>query len=215
MSMFLPIVSKCYFNRVLTIACVFFAKSVSHNSVFSRLSHEPFIPGETCFVMLPSLPDNLIALHTHSLHVWTSLLYTSYNIESLVIWIGILRLHAAPFLLKRSYWPRGKVLGGSSNLNYMVYIRGSRHDYDEWAANGGDGWSYDDVLPYFLKSEDIQIDDLAMPSKYVTLLRPLCDIATSRNYVTLLRPVSMWPCYVPLLCDLFLRPVSMQPGYVP
>lgn len=45
------------------------------------------------------------------------------------------------------------MLGGSSNLNYLVYSRGSRHDYDFWAQNGCEGWSYEDVLPYFLKSE--------------------------------------------------------------
>eukprot|EP00918_Siedleckia_nematoides_P105965 GHVU01231304.1.p1 GENE.GHVU01231304.1~~GHVU01231304.1.p1 ORF type:complete len:598 (+),score=63.32 GHVU01231304.1:326-2119(+) len=57
---------------------------------------------------------------------------------------------------KKSYWPRGKALGGSSNLNGMIYIRGSRHDFDSWAANGCSGWSYEDVLPYFKKSENNQ-----------------------------------------------------------
>ena len=52
------------------------------------------------------------------------------------------------------HWPRGKVLGGSSALNGMIYARGHRSDYDAWAALGNEGWSYDDVLPVFKHSED-------------------------------------------------------------
>lgn len=51
------------------------------------------------------------------------------------------------------YIPRGRVLGGSSSINGMVYIRGHRTDYDDWAALGNDGWGWDDVLPYFKKAE--------------------------------------------------------------
>lgn len=56
--------------------------------------------------------------------------------------------------------PRGKVLGGSSAINAMIYVRGQAQDYDNWASKGNAGWSYADVLPYFLKSEDCQIKSL-------------------------------------------------------
>jgi choline dehydrogenase len=54
---------------------------------------------------------------------------------------------------RRIACPRGRVLGGSSSLNYMVYARGCRGDFDRWEALGASGWSYADVLPYFIKSE--------------------------------------------------------------
>ncbi|MFT5181459.1 MAG: choline dehydrogenase [Alphaproteobacteria bacterium] len=57
---------------------------------------------------------------------------------------------------RRIAQPRGKVLGGSSSINGLVYIRGQREDYDHWRQLGNDGWSFDDVLPYFRKSEDQQ-----------------------------------------------------------
>ncbi|XP_052813108.1 L-sorbose 1-dehydrogenase-like [Mya arenaria] len=75
----------------------------------------------------------------------------------------------------RHYWPRGKGIGGSNNLNIMQYVRGSRYDYDEWKEQGCDGWGYDDVLPYFLKSEDIRIDDLKK-SRYHNSGGPLAVI---------------------------------------
>lgn len=54
---------------------------------------------------------------------------------------------------RKIYLPRGKTLGGSSSTNAMAYVRGSRYDYDEWEALGNKGWGYNNVLPYFKKSE--------------------------------------------------------------
>lgn len=54
---------------------------------------------------------------------------------------------------RRMYQPRGKTLGGCSSTNAMAYVRGNRHDYDDWAALGNAGWSYNDLLPYFIRSE--------------------------------------------------------------
>ncbi len=60
-----------------------------------------------------------------------------------------------PFIdSRRVYLPRGKVLGGSSSINAMIYIRGHRADYDEWRDGGCPGWGYDDLLPYFKRAED-------------------------------------------------------------
>jgi choline dehydrogenase len=55
---------------------------------------------------------------------------------------------------RRLYWPRGRVLGGSSSINAMCYTRGHHLDYDEWAAVGAEGWDYATVLPYFRRAED-------------------------------------------------------------
>lgn len=66
--------------------------------------------------------------------------------------------HHEPFAdRRRIYLPRGRVLGGSSSINAMVYIRGNRADYDEWRdVYGCEGWGYDDLLPYFKRAEDNQ-----------------------------------------------------------
>jgi choline dehydrogenase len=55
---------------------------------------------------------------------------------------------------RRLYLPRGRMIGGCGSINAMIYVRGHRLDYDDWAAEGAAGWSYDEVLPYFKRSED-------------------------------------------------------------
>ncbi len=81
---------------------------------------------------------------------------------------------------RRGYQPRGKVLGGSSSVNAMIYTRGHRSDYDHWAAQGNPGWSFDEVLPYFLRAEHnergasawhgtggpLNVKDLASPNRH-------------------------------------------------
>ncbi|KAG4079928.1 hypothetical protein HA402_006240 [Bradysia odoriphaga] len=62
---------------------------------------------------------------------------------------------------QRSQWPLGRVLSGSSVINYMVYTRGSPKDFDNWERIGAKGWSYEKVLPYFKKSEDMENERLA------------------------------------------------------
>ena len=60
---------------------------------------------------------------------------------------------------QQSLWPRGKVLGGTSSINAMMYIRGHPRDYNDWEKNGAKGWAWSDVLPYFIKSENYKEND--------------------------------------------------------
>ncbi|MCL6691206.1 GMC family oxidoreductase N-terminal domain-containing protein [Pseudomonas sp. R3.Fl] len=60
---------------------------------------------------------------------------------------------------RQLYAPRGKVQGGSGSINAMIYVRGQAHDFDDWAANGNDGWSFKEVLPYFRKLESHPLGD--------------------------------------------------------
>ncbi|HEV8001248.1 MAG TPA: GMC family oxidoreductase N-terminal domain-containing protein [Planctomycetaceae bacterium] len=70
--------------------------------------------------------------------------------------------------------PRGKMLGGSSGLNYLAYVRGHAGDYDQWAKQGADGWSYRDVLPYFKKSEGLKpCDEIAIDADAHNTTGPL------------------------------------------
>ena len=60
---------------------------------------------------------------------------------------------------RQIYWPRGRALGGTSSINYMIYLRGHRLDYEHWRQLGNEGWGYDDVLPYFKKSENNETEN--------------------------------------------------------
>ncbi|HWA80033.1 MAG TPA: GMC family oxidoreductase N-terminal domain-containing protein [Acetobacteraceae bacterium] len=66
---------------------------------------------------------------------------------------------------RRIHWPRGKVLGGSSSINGMLYVRGNPADYDGWAQMGCRGWSFSDILPLFKKSEDAESGDAEFRGK--------------------------------------------------
>ena len=77
---------------------------------------------------------------------------------------------------RRIIWHAGRMLGGGSSINGMVYIRGAKHDYDAWAASGCSGWSWDEVQPYFLRSESFD----GPPSQVHGKLGPL-SVSPSRN----------------------------------
>lgn len=69
-------------------------------------------------------------------------------------------------------WPKGRGVGGTSLINFMLYTRGHRKDYDHWSRLGNSGWSYEEILPYFKKSEHMEIEDLRK-SKYHGTKGPL------------------------------------------
>lgn len=79
-------------------------------------------------------------------------------------------------------WPRGKVLGGSSSLNGLLYVRGQKEDYDRWRQMGNTGWGWDDVLPLFKRAEsnergadDFHGDDGPLAVSNMRIQRPICD----------------------------------------
>jgi len=106
---------------------------------------------------LSQTPSNKVLLLEAGGKDWNPFVHMPAGVGELLKskWVNW-HFHTAPepYMNNRAlYWPRGKVLGGSSSMNGMVYIRGHRSDYDEWAELGCPGWGYDEVLPYFKRSE--------------------------------------------------------------
>lgn len=118
----------------------------------NRLSEDPNV---TVLLIEAGGVDTLRDIHT-------PLAFTKLQLDPAVDWMyqTVPQKKACSSLkYEKSSWPRGKVLGGSSSINAMIYARGNRADYDSWEAMGAKGWAYDDVLPYFKKSEMYVGDD--------------------------------------------------------
>ena len=111
-------------------------------TVASRLSEDP----DVSVLLLEAGPD-----HNHW-SVWAPM-GTLWNLLSKKRNWAFDTVPQAGLNGRQGYQPRGKMLGGSSGANAMIYIRGHKHDYDKWAEQGADGWDYESVLPYFKKSE--------------------------------------------------------------
>jgi choline dehydrogenase len=108
----------------------------------ARLTEDPDV---RVLVLEAGLPDTDPILHASG--AWPMLWLSRYD------WAYF--SEPEPALKGRKvFLPRGKVVGGSSSINAMIYMRGNKADYDGWAAAGATGWSYADVLPYFRKAED-------------------------------------------------------------
>ena len=72
---------------------------------------------------------------------------------------GTHKVEAESLEHRKGFQPRGKTLGGSSSINAMLYVRGHKWDYDHWSQLGNEGWSYEEVLPYFKKAEHNEMFD--------------------------------------------------------
>jgi len=112
----------------------------------SRLSEDPAV---TVCLLEAGGPDNSVLIHAPAAVV--AMLPTKINNYAY-------QTVPQPGLGgRRGYQPRGKTLGGSSSINAMLYVRGHRQDYDHWASLGNAGWSYQDVLPHFRRSEHCEM----------------------------------------------------------
>jgi choline dehydrogenase-like flavoprotein len=115
-----------------------------------RLTEDPHI---TVLLLEAGKPDTKPEISIPA--AFTTLFKTPYD------WAYV--TEEEPFLDNRKlYWPRGKVLGGCSSINAMIYIRGNQYDYNSWQEAGNPGWGYADILPYFKKAENQELG----PSEY-------------------------------------------------
>jgi len=89
------------------------------------------------------------------------------------------------------YWPRGKMLGGSSSVNGMLYVRGAPHKYDEWRDGNEPGWGYEELLPYFRKIEDRPESDHPDRGQGGPI-RVSSGITATRSLPHFATPVSKW-----------------------
>jgi choline dehydrogenase len=97
-------------------------------------------------------PGGLLPIMLSGAHAWRYISVPQRHLEDRVL-----------------YTPRGKVLGGGSSINGMVYDRGFASDYDRWAAEGNAGWAWTDVLPYFRRAESFHRDDPAFHGSEASL----------------------------------------------
>jgi choline dehydrogenase-like flavoprotein len=127
-----------------------------------------------------------------------SIIHTIPQVKKRFDW-GYYTKPQAAALDRRLPYPRGKVLGGSSSINGMVFVRGNRKNFDDWAAEGCDGWTYDEVLPYFKRFETFSDGDPAYRGQdgpvHITRRKEVSPVSTAvRNAIA-------DACDVPLLDD--------------
>ncbi len=115
--------------------------------VAARLSEDPSV---SVLLLEAGKPDKKQDIHIPA--AFSNLFHTEYDWDYRTV-------PQAELDNRELYWPRGKVLGGSSSINAMMWVRGVPADYDAWAKAGNAGWSYDELLPYFKRSEDTERHD--------------------------------------------------------
>lgn len=124
-------------------------------------------PGVTVALLEPG-PDD------HHFLVWTPVGVAKLAVEPGPRNYGYRTVPQTALNNRTSFQPRGRGLGGSSSINGMLYIRGHRNDYDRWAQLGCPGWSYEEVLPYFIRAEGNARFANGQASPYHGVDGPLC-----------------------------------------